>query len=56
MVLRILGVVLVVWIAFTLLGAVFEFLTWALVIGAVVALGAGVYTAVKNHNRRSLGR
>jgi hypothetical protein len=56
MVLRILGVVLAVWIVLSLLGAVFEFLTWALVIGAVVALGVGVFTAVRSHNRRSLGR
>jgi hypothetical protein len=56
MVLRILGIVLVIWIAFSLLGAVFHALTWALVIGAFLALGAGVYTAVKNHHRRSLGR
>ncbi len=40
MVLKILGIVLVIWVAFSLLGAVFEFLTWALVIGAVVFVGA----------------
>jgi hypothetical protein len=56
MVLRILGIVLVVWIAVALLGAVFEFLTWALVIGAVVFVGAAAYSAVKGRNRRSLGR
>jgi hypothetical protein len=56
MVLKVLGVVLLVWLAFTLLGAVFEFLTWALVIGAVVFVGAAAYTAVKGRSRRSLGR
>jgi hypothetical protein len=56
MVLKVLGVVLLVWLAFTLLGAVFEFLTWALVIGAVVFVGAAAYTAVKGRSRRSIGR
>ena len=56
MVLRVLGIVLVVWIAISLLGAVFEFLTWALVIGAVVFVGAAAYSAVKSRNGRSLGR
>jgi hypothetical protein len=56
MVLKILGGVLLVWLALTVLGAVFEFLTWALVIGAVVFVGAAAYTAVKGRSRRSLGR
>ena len=56
MVLKTLGVVLLVWIAFMLLGAVFKFLTWALVIGAVVFVGAAAYSAVKGRSRRSLGR
>ena len=56
MVLKVLGVVVLVWIAFTLLGAVFKFLTWALVIGAVVFVAAGAYSVVKGRSRRSLGR
>jgi O-antigen/teichoic acid export membrane protein len=57
MVLKVLGGVLLVWLAFTLLGALFEFLTWALVIGAVVFVGAAAYTAVKGRSRRrSLGQ
>jgi hypothetical protein len=56
MVLKVLGGVLLVWLAFTVLGALFEFLTWALVIGAVVFVGAAAYTAVKGRNRRELGR
>jgi uncharacterized BrkB/YihY/UPF0761 family membrane protein len=56
MVLKILGIVLVIWVAASLLGAVFQFLTWALVIGAVVFVGAAGYSAVKARNRRSLGR
>jgi hypothetical protein len=30
-----------------LLGAVFKFLVWALVIGAVLFVGSAIYTAVK---------
>jgi O-antigen/teichoic acid export membrane protein len=56
MVLKVLGVVLLVWLAFTVLGAIFEFLTWALVIGAVVFVGAAAYSAVKGRSRRELGR
>jgi uncharacterized BrkB/YihY/UPF0761 family membrane protein len=56
MVLKVLGVVLLGWLAFTVLGAIFQFLTWALVIGAVVFVGAAAYSAVKGRNRRALGR
>jgi hypothetical protein len=56
MVLKVLGVVLLVWLAFSLLGAVFDFLVWALLIGAVVFVGAAAYSAVKGRSRRSLGR
>jgi hypothetical protein len=56
MVLKVLGGVLLVWLAFTVLGALFQFLTWALVIGAVAFVGAATYTAVKRRNRRALGR
>lgn len=58
MVLRILGIGLVIWVALSLLGAVFQFLTWALVVGAVVAavyVGVAAYSAVKGRDRRSLG-
>jgi hypothetical protein len=55
-VLKVLGGVLLGWLALTVLGALFEFLTWALVIGAVVFVGAAAYTAVKGRNRRELGR
>lgn len=56
MVLRILGIALVIWIVLSVLGAVFEFLTVALVLGAVVFVGAAAYTAVKGRSGRSLGR
>jgi len=56
MVLKVLGGVLLGWLALTVLGALFKFLTWALVIGAIVFVGAAAYTAVKGRNRRSIGR
>ncbi|MGH8965361.1 MAG: hypothetical protein ACRDXB_08540 [Actinomycetes bacterium] len=56
MVLKILGVAVLIWLAITVLGAVFEFLAWALVIGAVVFVGAAVYSAVKGRSSRALGR
>lgn len=56
MLLKILGIALVIWIALSVLGALFEFLTWALVIGAVVFVGAAAYSAVKGRSGRSLGR
>jgi hypothetical protein len=57
MLLKILGIALVVWLALAVLGAVFEFLGTALVIGAVVVVGVVAYSAVKGgRSRRSIGR
>jgi hypothetical protein len=57
MLLKILGIAVVIWLALAVLGAVFEFLTTALVIGAVVVLGVVTYSAVKGRrSRRSIGR
>jgi hypothetical protein len=47
MLLKILGIALAGWIVLSILGALFEFLTTALVIGAVVFVGAAAYSAVK---------
>jgi hypothetical protein len=55
MVLKILGIVLAAWIVLTVLGAIFEFVGTALVIGAVVFLGVAAYGAIKNRSRRSIG-
>ncbi len=54
MVLRILGIVLAVWIVFAVLGALFKFLTAALVIGAIVFVAAAAYSAIRNRSRRQL--
>jgi hypothetical protein len=56
-VLRILGIALVIWLALAVLGAVFKFLTLALVVGAVLVVGVVAYSAVKGGRaRRSIGR
>jgi uncharacterized membrane protein YebE (DUF533 family) len=54
MLLRILGGLLVVWVAFIVLGAVIKGLVFLAVIGAVLALGTVAYTAIRNRNRRQL--
>jgi uncharacterized BrkB/YihY/UPF0761 family membrane protein len=43
---RVLGIIALIWIGFMVIGAVFKFLMWVLVIGALVAVGSAVYTAV----------
>jgi hypothetical protein len=48
---KVLGIAALIWIAFTVLGLVlglaFWLLKWALVIGAVVLVGAAAYAVVK---------
>ena len=56
MVLKVLGIALAIWIVLSLLGAVFKFLGAALVIGALLFVGAAVYAAVKGRSQRSIGR
>jgi hypothetical protein len=53
--LKILGIAVAIWIVLSVLGAVFKFLTAALVIGAVLVVGAAAYSAVKGRSRRSIG-
>jgi hypothetical protein len=52
MVLRILGIALAIWIVISVLGAVFKFLGLALVIGAILFVGAGVWSAVRGRSGR----
>ncbi|WP_219413413.1 hypothetical protein [Pseudonocardia nigra] len=54
--LRILGIAVAIWIVLSVLGAVFEFLTWALVIGAVLFVGAAAWSAVKGRSRGAIRR
>jgi hypothetical protein len=55
MVLRILGIALAVWIVLSILGALFKFLTGALIIGALLFLGAAAYSAVKKRRNGAIG-
>jgi hypothetical protein len=43
---RVLGIIALVWIGLMVIGAVFKLLMWVLIIGAVVAVGVGVYKMV----------
>ena len=45
-----LGIVALVWIGLIIIGAIFKVLMWALVIGAVVAVGWVVFAAIGDKN------
>ncbi len=54
---KVLGIIALIWIGFMVLGAVFKFLVWAVVIGAGVFIGSAAYAAVKSKSgRKVLGR
>lgn len=55
MVLKILGIALGIWLVLTIIGALSNLFVWALVIGAVVFVGAAAYSAVKGRSQRSIG-
>ncbi|NMH95789.1 hypothetical protein [Pseudonocardia acidicola] len=50
--LKVLGALLVVWAVFSVVGAVFDFLAWAVVVGALVFLGAATYSALTSKSDR----
>jgi hypothetical protein len=55
--LKVLGIIALIWIGFIVLGVVFKFLIWALVIGAVLFVGSAAYAAVKSKSdRQALNR
>jgi hypothetical protein len=55
---KLLGIVALIWIGFMVLGwvlgAAFKLLFWALVIGAGVFIGTAAYTAVKGRSHRNV--
>lgn len=51
-VIKVLGIIALIWIGFIVVGALFKFLLWAVLIGAVLFVGAGVYAAVKGKSDR----
>jgi hypothetical protein len=55
--LKIIGVVIVIWVAFSVIGFVFKVLGTLLVIAAIATVGAIGYAAIKGAaNRRQIGR
>lgn len=50
MFLKIVGALVVIWLAFTVLGFLIEGLFWLGVIGGVLFLGTSAYTAIKGRN------
>jgi hypothetical protein len=55
-VLKIAGVVLLVWIAFSIVGAIIGFLAHAVLWIALIAGGVAVVGAIAGRNRRSISR
>jgi uncharacterized membrane protein len=55
-VIKVLGIIALIWIGFTVLGlvlgALFKLLFWALVIGVVLFVGSAAYAAVKSKSSR----
>lgn len=52
MLLKIIGAIIVIWIAFAVLGVVFKVLGTLLVVGAIITVGAIGYAAVKGASQR----
>ena len=57
-VIKVLGIIALVWIAFMVIGWLFKALFWVLVIGGAVFLGSVAYAALKDSksNRSALPR
>jgi hypothetical protein len=54
MVLRVIGALLVVWLAFVVIGFVIKAAFVLAVVGLVLFVGTAAYAAIRNHNRRQL--
>ncbi|HEY2725318.1 MAG TPA: hypothetical protein VGI84_11600 [Pseudonocardiaceae bacterium] len=52
-VIKVLGVIALIWIAFMVIGVLFKALFWVLVIGGAVFLGSAAYAAIKDRSNRS---
>jgi hypothetical protein len=52
MLLKIIGAIIVIWVAFAVLGVVFKVLGTLLIVGAIVTVGAIGYGAIKNASNR----
>jgi hypothetical protein len=53
MLMKVLGAIIVIWVAFAVIGFIFEAVVWLLIVGAVVAVIGGVgYAMVKGGKDR----
>lgn len=53
---KIVGVLIVIWLAFTVIGVVIEGLFWLAIIGGLLFLGTAAYGAIKGRdNPRQIG-
>jgi uncharacterized membrane protein len=52
MLLKIIGAIIVIWVAFAVLGFVFKVLGTLLIVGAVITVGALGYAAIKGGSSR----
>ncbi|MGH3930068.1 MAG: hypothetical protein ACRDTF_08845 [Pseudonocardiaceae bacterium] len=52
-VLKVLGIIALIWIGFIVLGWLFKALFWVLLIGALVFVGAAAYAALKSKTDRN---
>lgn len=52
MLLKIIGAIIVIWLAFAVLGVVFKVLGTLLIVGAVITVGAIGYAAIKGSSDR----
>jgi hypothetical protein len=53
MLVRIIGTIVVIWVAFMLIGWIFAAMKWLLILAAVGTLGAIAYGAIKRNQIRS---
>ncbi|AHI01934.1 hypothetical protein GCM10010174_85900 [Kutzneria viridogrisea] len=49
--LAVIGILLVIWLGITILGAVLKGLFWLAVVGGVLFIGTAAYGAIKNKSR-----
>jgi hypothetical protein len=53
-VIKVLGIIALIWVGFMVLGVAFKLLFWTLVIGAGVFVGSAAYAAVKSRSDRKV--
>jgi hypothetical protein len=51
---RVIGIIALIWVGLMVVGALFKFLVWVLVIGALLFVGSAVYSAIKKSNRDAI--